>query len=291
VMNIHYLELFYYVAKHGGITEAVRNIPYGIQQPAVSGQVVQLEEYLGVTLFQRRPFALTPEGEKLYKFITPFFANLEKVAGEIQDGQTRHIRVGASNIILREHLPELFHSVRKKFPGLKIFLREGSPAQLEELLQKDEIDVAVTLIEKKLAPGIHSLALLELPLVLLVEKKSPIKTVDELWQRDRIDEILICLPQSESVCKTFQQWLGKRGVDWFPGIEASSAEMIETYVANGLGIGLSVTIPKKPLPTNVRTLPLNGFSPVIIGVLWRGAKTPLIKTFLDEAQRRAKRFV
>ena len=39
-MNIHHLELFYYVARHGGITEAVRNIPYGIQQPAVSGQVV-----------------------------------------------------------------------------------------------------------------------------------------------------------------------------------------------------------------------------------------------------------
>jgi DNA-binding transcriptional LysR family regulator len=290
-MNIHYLELFYYVAKHGGITEAVRNIPYGIQQPAVSGQVVQLEEYLGVTLFQRRPFALTPEGEKLYKFITPFFANLENVAGEIQDGQTRHIRVGASNIILREHLPELFHSVRKKFHGLKIFLREGSPAQLEELLQKDEIDLAVTLIEKKPATGIHSLALLELPLVLLVEKKCPLKTAEELWQLDRIDETLICLPQSESVCKTFQQWLGKRGVDWFPGIEASSAEMIETYVANGLGIGLSVTIPQKPLPANVRALPLAGFSPVIIGVLWRGTKTPLIKTFLDEAQRRAKRFV
>jgi DNA-binding transcriptional LysR family regulator len=57
-MNIHHWELFYYVARHGGITEAVRNIPYGIQQPAVSGQVAQLEEYLGVTLFQRRPFAL-----------------------------------------------------------------------------------------------------------------------------------------------------------------------------------------------------------------------------------------
>ena len=79
-MNIHHLELFYYVARHGGITEAVRNIPYGIQQPAVSGQVAQLEEFLGVVLFQRRPFALSTAGEKLYKFITPFFSNLEAIA-------------------------------------------------------------------------------------------------------------------------------------------------------------------------------------------------------------------
>jgi Transcriptional regulator len=77
-MNVHHLELFYYVARHGGIMEAVRNIPYGIQQPAVSGQVAQLEEHLGVTLFHRRPFALTPEGEKLYEFIQPFFSNLRQ---------------------------------------------------------------------------------------------------------------------------------------------------------------------------------------------------------------------
>ena len=37
-MNVHHLELFYYVARHGGISQAVRHIPYGIQQPAVSGQ-------------------------------------------------------------------------------------------------------------------------------------------------------------------------------------------------------------------------------------------------------------
>jgi DNA-binding transcriptional LysR family regulator len=72
-MNVHHLELFYYVARHGGIMPAVRNIPYGIQQPAVSAQVAQLEEFLGATLFHRRPFALTPEGEKLFEFIRQFF--------------------------------------------------------------------------------------------------------------------------------------------------------------------------------------------------------------------------
>ena len=70
----------------------------------------------------------------------------------MQGGQARHIRIGASTIVLREHLPELFRDVRKKFPGLKLSLREGYPAQFEEWLQKDEIDLAVTLIEKKAAP-------------------------------------------------------------------------------------------------------------------------------------------
>src|SRR5580704_10638297 len=155
-MNVHHLELFYYVAKHGGIMPAVRNIPYGIQQPAVSAQVAQLEEYLGVTLFQRRPFALTPPGEKLYAFVKPFFSNLDKVANDLQGGQARHFRIGASTIVLRDHLPTLLTVVRKKFPGLKIFLREGFPAQLEMLLVNDEVYLVVTMIERKPAAGLES---------------------------------------------------------------------------------------------------------------------------------------
>jgi DNA-binding transcriptional LysR family regulator len=288
-MNIHHLELFYYVARHGGITEAVRNIPYGIQQPAVSGQVAQLEEYLGVVLFQRRPFALTAAGEKLFRFIDPFFSNLEAIASELQGGEARQIRLGASTIVLRDHLPALLRSVRKKYPRLKISLREGYQAELEALLQKEELDLAVTLLEKKLAPGIHSLPLLNLGLVLLVELNSDVTAAEQLWQRDRIEQPLICLPAAEAVCKHFQQGLARLGVDWFPSIEVSSIDLIETYVANGLGIGLSVMVPKSAQAPNVRpiSLPQSQFGPVQVGALWRGKTSALLQAFLNEFQVRA----
>jgi DNA-binding transcriptional LysR family regulator len=289
-MNIHHLELFYYVARHGGITEAVRNIPYGIQQPAVSGQVAQLEEFLGVALFQRRPFTLTPGGEKLYQFIQPFFANLDTIANELQGGKARHIRIGAPTIVLRDHLPEFFRNVRQKFPNLKIALREGAQAELESLLQKEELDLAVTLLEKKSAPGIRSVALIELPLILLVEESSSITAAGQLWERDRIQEPLICLPNAEAVCKNFQQELARRGVDWFPSIEVSSIDLIETYVAGGFGIGLSVQAPNAKLPPKVRVLPLPGWAPVVVGAMWRGKTSALVQAFLDELQLRAKRF-
>jgi DNA-binding transcriptional LysR family regulator len=289
-MNIHHLELFYYVARHGGITEAVRNIPYGIQQPAVSGQVAQLEEYLGVTLFQRRPFALTSAGDKLYRFIQPFFASLDSIASDLQGGKVRHIRIGASTIVLRDHLPDVFQNVRKRFPNLKISLREGYPQEFEQLLQKEELDLAVTAIEKKPMPGLHSVALVELPLVLLVEKGSRVTAANQLWERDRIEEPLICLPPAEAICKNFQQGLVRLGVDWFPGMEVSSIALIETYVAGGFGIGVSVHVPQAKLAPNVRMVPLPDFAPVILGVLWHGKTSSLLQAFLDEFQLRAKRF-
>jgi DNA-binding transcriptional LysR family regulator len=287
-MNIHHLELFYYVAKHGGISEGVRNIPYGIQQPAVSGQIAQLEEYLGTTLFQRRPFLLTPAGEKLYKFIEPFFSNVDGVAAELQGGTTHQLRIGASDIVLRDHLPEVLATVRKKFPQLKIALRDGYQPELEGLLLKQEIDLAVTLIEKKPPAGIQSQALLELPLVLMVLKDSPLKNADELWKKDKIEEPLICLPANETICKNFQQGLAKLGRDWFPGIDVSSIDMVEAYVANGFGIGLTVSIPKTKMSPKVRVLELSGFAPVVLGALWRGRPAPAISAVLDELQARAK---
>ena len=282
-MNIHHLELFYYVARHGGITEAVRNIPYGIQQPAVSGQVAQLEEYLGVTLFQRRPFALTPAGQKLFLFVQPFFDHLDLIASELQGGKARQIRIGATTIVLREHLPEVFQNVRKRFPNLKISLREGYPAEFENLLLKEELDLAVTAIEKKPAAGLHSIALVELPLMLLVEKNSRVTAADQLWQRDKIEEPLLCLPAAEVVCKNFQQGLTRLGVDWFPSIEVSSLDLIETYV-------VSVQVPEARLSPSVRAVPLPDFAPVVLGAIWRGKTSALVQAFLDEMQLRAKRF-
>src|SRR5436190_8986449 len=246
-MNVHHLELFYYVAKHRGISEAVRNIPYGIQQPAVSGQIIQLEEYLGVTLFQRRPFELTPAGKELFDFIMPFFGNLEAVATKLQGGVAHQIRIGASEIILCDHLPDIMQNLRKKFPQLRMTLREGNQPQLEGMLERGEIDLAITLIQEKCGPGISSQALLKLPLVLLVPRNSKLKSAEELWKRDKIDEPLIAMPPNETACREFQSTLAKLDIDWFPSVEVSSLTLVEAYVANGYGLGLSIRVPQGKL--------------------------------------------
>ncbi|MDB6028324.1 MAG: Transcriptional regulator, LysR family [Verrucomicrobiales bacterium] len=286
-MNVHHLELFFYVARHGGITSAVRRIPYGIQQPAVSKQIVQLEEFLGVTLFQRRPFKLTASGVKLYEFIQPFFSNIDAIASELQGGTARHIRIGASVIVLRDHMPALLQSLRKKFANLKVSLREGHQPELENLLLKEEIDLAITLVGKKSAPGIKALQLLELPLVLLVEKNSKIKTADQLWKLDKITEPLICLPTFEAIYEQFQAGLARLGVDWFTSIEVSSLDLVEKYVGGGLGIGLSVAIPQLDFSPKVRAIPLPGFEPILLGVLYSNKMTPLLQALLDELKTRA----
>jgi len=289
MLNIHHLELFYYVARHGGISEAVRNMPYGIQQPAVSAQVLQLEDHLGVTLFQRRPFSLTPSGSKLFQFIRPFFEGLGEVEDELR-GDSLQLRMGGSGILLRDHLPELLLNVRRRFPRLKLSLREGHRPLLEAWLRDQELDLAVTVLDGKSPTGLNSKPLLELPLVLLVEKQSKIKSADDLWRQDPIDEALICLPPTETIPRQFQQELARKGLEWMPRIEVSSLPLIETYVSYGYGVGLYVDIPRYAYSSKIRVLRLNDFAPVVLGALWPGKITPVIQAFLEEIQKRIANF-
>ena len=280
-MNIHHLELFYYVAKHGGISEAVRNMPYGIQQPAVSGQIIQLEEFLGTPLFRRRPFKLTTSGEEVYAFIRPFFDNLDAMTSKLQGGTAHHIRIGASEIVLRDHLPPIARTVAKQFPSLKLTLREGYQPQIETWLEQQEIDLGFTLLGEKRPAAFNTMPLLRIPLMLIVSRKSRLKSADELWMMDRIDESLITLPSYEPMCRSFQEGLGRKGIDWFPSIEVSSLKLIETYVAEGHGIGLFLDIPKTRFSPRVRSIPLPDFDPVTFGAVWLGKPTPVIQAFIE----------
>src|SRR5437763_1927572 len=136
-MNIHHLELFYYVARHRGIAAAVRNMPYGIQQPAVSGQIARLEEALGTKLFTRRPFSLLPPGAELFTFIQPFFDDLDKVGDRIR-GHSQQLRIAAPSIVLHDYLPELLRRLRGEFPRFRLHLTEASRAEAERLLHARE---------------------------------------------------------------------------------------------------------------------------------------------------------
>ena len=280
-MNIHHLELFYYVARHEGISSAVRKIPYGIQQPAVSAQIALLEEHLDTTLFHRRPFELTDSGRKLYEFVEPFFSNLNKMADDLRGGASQRVRVGASHIILSDHMPVIMEKVREDHPDLRVSLRPGHQPSLEAALLAREIDVAVTALETDPPPGIEGHALLEIPLVLVAKRSSKIKSADELFESQKITEPLISLPADEPVTKIFRAGLADAGVDWHTTLEVNSFDLAEKLAAKGFGVGLGVVSPSSKRPPGVRAIPLPSFPTLKIGVLWQGKLEGLLKTFVE----------
>ena len=287
-MNVHHLELFYYVAKHRGITPAVRKMPYGIQQPAVSGQILQLERDLGVKLFQRRPFALTPAGEELYSHIAGFFSKLPQVAARLRGEESQHLRLGASAAVLTTHIPNVLADLRAEFPELRLTLRDVPPADVEQLLTSQEIDVAITLLHRKLAAGIQAVELLRLPIILLAPESSPVRRFAQLHKSDpEISETLISMPRNETINQLFQTELEKRGLQWQPKVEVNSLELVASYVSHGYGLGLSVDIPGREVAPGMRRIPLTGFPPLRIGLLHQGNLNPVAERFAETVTKHA----
>lgn len=289
LMNIHHLELFYYVVRGGGITSALRLIPYGIQQPAVSAQLSRLEDSLGVKLFQRRPFSLTAAGRAVFEHIAPFFSDLPQVAGRVRQEAVEHLRLAASASVLRQHMPGLLKTIQEQTPGLRITLRESAQESAERMLREHEIDLAVVLLENKPGSGIRHEPLIKISMVLMVELNSPYLTAASVLNALKKESLpLIALPRKEHLPRVFQKKLAERGLNWPTRIEATSNELIETYVSHGFGIGLGLRIPGHSVSPMVRTLPLKGFPTLTFGALWSGRLPAPATSFLQLARARSR---
>ena len=289
VLNVHHLELFYYVARAGGITPALKLIPYGIQQPAVSSQVAQLEDSLDAKLFHRRPFGITPIGREVFEFIAPFFGGLAQLAGNVQGKAGAQLRLAATAGVMRDYFPPLLRALEQRVPGLRLSLRDATPASAARLLRAHEVDLAFALHERRHAEGLQFEPLVKLPLMLLVEKDAPFSNSAAVLRQAAGGGLpLIAPPPSDEVTAAFHGELRKRGRKWDVRIESPSLDLVEAYVAQGFGVGLTVALPGRTIPRGIRALKLGGFPQLVYGMFWYGRLTTPAQTCMELARRFVK---
>lgn len=290
-LNPHHLELFYFVVHHSGVSEAARNMPYGICPSSISRQLCQLEKQIGMPLCRRRPFKLTEPGEQLFTFIKPFFAEMPVFIDQLRRGVPDLVRLGAFPIVLREYMPSMVRSLRRSSPRLRFTFNEGPQGQIEDWLKEKRIDLAVTLLEGIPPAGCLSEPLLSLPMILLAPVRSKVRKAADVWRRGAIPKTLICPNLQHAISRGFFEELQRRKIEWPVGMEANSIELVETYVKNGLGIGLSLKVPGRKPPDGLRRLPLPDFPRVDVGMIWRRNPNAATSVVVEELRRQAKRLL
>ena len=264
-------------------------MPYGIQQPAISGQISQLERALGLRLFQRRPFAVTPAGLNLFAEIEPFFAGLRELPDRVR-GHARHrLRLAAPATILRDYLPAILAGYRRRDPDFRLTLYDANQANAEDLLRKNEIDLAITELEGKPGASINSRTLVNLPLLLVLPRSTTIRSVADCFRGGTPVQSLISLRPEEVLSKNFQAGLRRLGLAWPSTIDVASLELIDIYTALGLGVGVSIALPGSRRKSGLRRLPLPKFPPLSVAALWAGDLSELAQTFLSDVKKLAER--
>jgi DNA-binding transcriptional LysR family regulator len=271
MLNHHYIELFYYVAREGGIANAVRKMPYGIQAPAISMQMTELEKSLGVTLFERRPFRLTPDGEELFRFARTYFDHVESVAAQLPGVGTPSLRIGTPDSVLTEYVPQALGTLRKGRPNLRVSFRAGARAEIETWVRDGEVDAGFTLIDRPPA-DLAWTNLRTVRLVLLVPTSMAIRSADDFFAQKHIREPLICASPQNAVGRVFQRGLAQKGAWWQTHTELPSSWLVRYLVVRGDGIGVSIDVPRLSRHPAIRVLPLDDFERVTVAALWRESR-------------------
>ncbi len=288
-MNIHHLELFYYVAKHKGVTAATRHMPYPIQQSSISSQIKRFETDLGgKELFIRKPFGLTPAGEKLYSAIAPFFASMEVIERELRGEADDFVRIGSSAMVLRDHLPALLGRVRKKIPALRFTLENRLANDVPESVHTRQIDIGIGPEVKRIPKGVKSELIAESGLVLVVPADAPWRKAGDVLKSGPKRPPLIALPAPDKGRVLFDEELSEREIQYPASIEVNALYLVAEYVKAGFGVGLSVQAGRTSAPSGTRFLPLRGFRSLRYAVYWCEPTSKAGRVMLEEIRSASK---
>jgi DNA-binding transcriptional LysR family regulator len=151
-INFKLLGTFLAVAEHSSFRKAAEQSHLSL--PAVSMQVKQLEEQLGVALFQRttRKVDLTREGEQLMISARKAMAELEGGLAQIQqaaDVQQGHLSMACVPTVAGSRLPALLVEFSKRYPGITIAVREMMHDEMMEAVRRREVDFGIGPVPEK----------------------------------------------------------------------------------------------------------------------------------------------
>ena len=168
-----------------------------ITQPALSAQIQQLESLLGVKLFERNRRKVLPTaagvamGEKA-RAILADVQELTAAADSFKKPLSGTLRLGVIPTVAPYILPQAFKEVHRRYPDLRLLLREAQTGVLVEAANEGALDVLLVALEADLN-GLETIALLEDPFFLAVPDGHSLANRKQVTEKDLRDEELLLL--------------------------------------------------------------------------------------------------
>ncbi len=146
-MNLRDLEYVVAIAEEGHFGRAAAQCH--VSQPALSGQIRKLEEFLGVDLFERsnRRVLITPVGADIVRLARQTIALADEIVDLAQaacDPFQGEISIGLISTIAPYLSPLVLPTIRRALPHLSLTLSEGLTRELETKISDGELDCAIT---------------------------------------------------------------------------------------------------------------------------------------------------
>ncbi len=138
------IQTFLAIVREGGVRRASESLH--LTQPAITARIKNLEDALGVELFDRKSaMALTKDGIALVSYAEQFLKLNDLIQRDVAraDSIDQLFRVGVSETIVQSWLPEFIAELRRVFPRLTVEIDVDISSNLRDRLLANAIDFAI----------------------------------------------------------------------------------------------------------------------------------------------------
>ncbi len=234
------LECLVAVADHGSFRKAATSL--GISQPALSAQVQNAEDLLGVQVFERdrRSVLVTPAGDDIVGRARIALEAIDAVSDAARrrgEPLVGPLRLGVIPTVAPYWLPALLPTVRKRFPKLELILREEQTARLLAQLGAGQIEVALLALP---VPGdVTTAAIVREEFLLAAPRGSELLgRRGKLGEADLEDQTVLLLEDGHCLRDQALAVCNRGGAVESMEVRGTSLPTLVQMVAGGLGVTL-----------------------------------------------------
>ncbi len=224
----------------GGLARAADRL--NITQSALSHQVKNLEDQIGVELFVRRskPMTLSAAGQRLLRLAEQVLPQVEAVEQDfagLKSGKTGRLHIAIECHACFEWLFPVLEQFRRAWPDVDVDIRPGLQFQALPALQKEEVDLVVSSDPETLA-GIEFAPLFDYEPVFLASSSHLLAAKPYVEAEDFVGETLITYPVERPRLDVFSQLLTPAGVEPAAIRQVELTAVILLLVASNRGVSV-----------------------------------------------------
>ena len=266
-MDIRNLTTFLHVAEQGSFSRAAQQLGYS--QPTISVQIRQLEEELGVRLFDRIGHAvrLTDQGRAMLPYAHQICRLCQQMShNDPGNGQKDClIRLATADSLCTYLFDNSYAALRTLHPNIRLQLITAGTDALFQMLDRNKADLVCTLdnhiyhtnyvIAGERQIGVHFVVSTEHPL-----SGKEFLSVDELLSLD-----LLLTEHNMSYRRQLDDWLAERSVQAVPTLETGRTDLLCSLVEQNLGVSFlpDYVTHRAVRQGTVRRLSLEAFQPAL----------------------------
>ena len=242
-MNLQQLRYVRETVRQGlNLTEAANSLH--TSQPGVSKQIRELEQELGVDIFERRGkrfVALTEPGKRIVEIVERVLQeleNLKRVGREFGAEDAGGLTVATTHTQARYSLPQVVAEFRTRYPKVHLSLLQGNPKAIAQMVIRGEADLAIATESLDHFPELLALPGYQWFHCVVVPPEHPLAEVERLSLEDLARFPIITYSPEFAGRSHINEAFAAKGIAVDVVLAAIDSDVIKTYVELGLGVGI-----------------------------------------------------